>query len=212
VQTLSAKRPRFFLLAISFFIAFPFAGCRLKGMKFPFVNMSVKSPDSTVNRLLKLRDPASVPDWLRKAINDTSHTVILKNIDETEYLIAYNDPDRSPGSFVGFEITHLSTNIIDLPMRKVNVRHFATENGYRLQMPIEDFLEEKEGIPIKTEQNGVTNYTYFDVPRDFLTRYKSDGYLFECEAVEGKVSRIRFGFVDMPKDTVQPRAVLAPVN
>jgi len=62
-------------------------------------------------------------------------------------------------------------------------------------MPIKKFLKLKEGIPIKSTENGVTSYLYLDAPDDFLKRHQSTRYIFECEEVEGRISRIRFGFI-----------------
>lgn len=114
---------------------------------------------------------------------------------EMEYLIAYQDPDGAKGTFIAFEVTSLRSDLLEFPGKKVKSKHFMTENGIYLGMPIAKALEIKGGNCLKYSENGITTYQYFGAPKDFLLRHRSERYLFEFEEVEKRVSRIRFGFI-----------------
>jgi hypothetical protein len=153
-----------------------------------------RMPDSSINHL-QLRNPASTPDSVKNMLTNGSRVAVFTTADEMEYLVAHQDPDGPPGSFVGFEVSHLSSDLIDYPNKKTTVKHFTTENGMYLNMPLDDLLDIKGNEYVKSNNNGVTVYRYMGAPKDFLSRHNSEEYILEFEEVEGKVSRIRFGFI-----------------
>jgi hypothetical protein len=149
-------------------------------------------PDSSISNFLKLRDPVSTPDSIKKAIKD--NVVILSNKDETRFLIAYQYPGDPLGSFIGFELSGLSTEIVDYPI-KTNIPSFVTENGVSNNCELEEILKFKGNNYYKTEENGLATYSFNDVPEDFLDRHNSEEYFFEVQAMEGLLNRIQFGFI-----------------
>lgn len=157
------------------------------------------SPDSSVNNLIQLRNAEKTPDSISAAINDSLGVIVLTTRNDLQYLIAYQYPGDPKGSFIGFEITHLSTDLLDYPNKKVNADEFVTQNGIRLGMTSADLAQIKGDSVEINSSNGISTYTYTGAQPDFLTRHASDQYIFECELVNDQVSRIRFGFLpEMP--------------
>jgi hypothetical protein len=169
--------------------------CQTGTSFFPDFLGSPSMPDSTINHTIQLRNAAETPGWIKNAIIDTQHVAVLTTSNEMEYLIAYQDPDGERGTFIGFEITSLTSDLLDFPSKKVKSKHFMTENGIYLRMPIEEVLNIKGRNFFKHSENGITTYRYFGAPKDFLSRHRSEEYMFEFEEVEKRVSRIRFGFI-----------------
>jgi len=158
-------------------------------------------PDSSVNTFLELRNALKTPDSLRHVTNDSITVLVLTTSDEMEYLVAHPYPGDADGSFIGFEISHLSSDLIDYPNIKIPANRFTTQNGIYLGMPMNDLLKVKGEPGNRHDVEGLTTLTYLGAPKDFLDRHKSEEYIFECQVANGTVARIRFGFVPLQEES-----------
>lgn len=162
-------------------------------------------PDSSVNKMLQLLNAEFTPDSIKNAI-DSNGMVVLTTNDETKFMIAYQFPGGPKGSFIGFELCGMKSEIIDYPAKKVNTDLFKTTNGIYFGMPEADFLKVKGDKYQKTsDHEDIATYVYTDAPEDFLQRHNSQQYIFECEMSLQKVSRIRFGFLPEVIDSTSDR-------
>ena len=162
-------------------------------------------PDSSVNKMLKLLNAEFTPDSIKNAI-DSNGIVVLTTNDETKFVIAYQFPGGPKGSFIGFELCGMKSEIIDYPAKKVNTEQFKTTNGIYFGMPENDFLKVKGDKFQKTsDHDDIATYVYTEAPEDFLQRHNSQQYIFECEMSLKKVSRIRFGFLPEVVDSTSDR-------
>lgn len=177
------------LFAIAFIL---FAGCQGKKSKTQ-TDSTYPLPDSSIVHFLRLRNAASTPDSIKAAIKD--NVVVLSTSDETRFLIAYQYPGDPPGSFIGFDLLGLSSELAEYPYKKTTLENFETENGITLVPFLDEILKKKGSDYVIKEENGLVTYTWYDAPPDFLKRYNSSEYLFEVSAMDSLVTRIRFGLV-----------------
>ena len=148
--------------------------------------------DTAIYNLLQLRNAAATPDSIKARINNDSALVFITK-DEMEYLIAYPDPLQPPGSFIGFEITGITTKLNDYPTIKTNIERFNTNSGINRRTPIGDVLKSK-GEPMSTNSsNGITTYQFKGPPNIYVNA--NEMYIFEVEEVNGGITRIRFGLI-----------------
>jgi len=92
MKTLSQTPGRLVAFTSLFLFTVAFQSCDLKMPFFPFLHAAVTHPDSSINNLIMLRKPATVPAFISSAINDTGKFVVLTNVNELEYVIAYTAP------------------------------------------------------------------------------------------------------------------------
>lgn len=150
-------------------------------------------PDTSINKILKLRDASSTPDSIKAAIKNGR--VVLSTKDETKFLVAYQYPGDSLGSFMRFELKGMTSELADSPYIKTQLEKFETETGLTFISNLTELLKKKGSNYTISQNSDVFVYQYFDVPEDFLKRYKSEEYLFEIQSINNYVTSIEFGFV-----------------
>jgi hypothetical protein len=190
---------------INFFYTLLILICSLQSCRHPVREhkkgpelLQATSPDSSVNALLELRNAAKTPDSINTTYNDSTHVVVLSTSDELQFLIAYQSPGEDSGSYIGFEISRLSKDLMDYPYKKLKTEKFITQNGIFLEMSVADLIKIKGPQFEKKSDSGLDTYIWTVTPADFLKRHHASKYIFQCDVAFDKISRIRFGF--MPDD------------
>ena len=165
-------------------------------------------PDTTINNLFFLENTNSSEiffpniDSVKRfdeelfSVDGMPH-IIFYNADKTKYLVAFFHYGGSRNSISEFEIGYVTEKNATELNRKSNettYNDFQTENNLRLGMTLKE-LEEIKGKNYIRKDNVVTYIiNEEEVDSDFLNEYNMPEYYLECEIVQNKVCRIRFGF------------------
>lgn len=129
-----------------------------------------------------------------KSINESEDISILTNVDSTELLFAFKDTTMLDGDFTRLEIKSIRLNDVidwDFPVIQSNELRFSMDDVY-LGMTVTDLIKLKGEPKESTSPTGKTTYSYIE---DLPEKFSNIKYFFECEAVDGKVSLMRKGYI-----------------
>ena len=162
-------------------------------------------PDTTINNLFFLQDDASSEVFYPNINNvklldeelfsqDVSPHIIFLNANKTQYLIAFLHEGTFKNWFSEFEIGYVTETVFEEIKDKyteTSYKDFQTESKLRLGMT----LSELEGIKGKNYIRDGNKITYcYNSPNSEFLEYGDCEYYLECELLQNKVCKIRFGF------------------
>jgi hypothetical protein len=160
-------------------------------------------PDTTINFVLKLLNPASIRKVIGsqagKMIQDEKPTrVQLTNRSGKEYLILYHSSGSNVNSFSEFEVGLIESPDKSFKPSKFGI--FFTECGIHLGMAIDSLIALKGNQYLKTAINTQTVLTYKieenekDGKSDILGRYNMPEYEAEYHFKNSRLVKYIFGF------------------
>src|SRR5580692_7115445 len=160
-------------------------------------------PDTTLNLVLKLFDPASIRNAIGsqsgKMIVDEGPTrVQLTNKSGKEYLILYHSDGSNINSFGEFEVGW--TRSTGKSFRSTRFVTFFTESGIRLGMAMDSLIALKGKNFLRSSSDGQIVLTYNieenlkDGNVELLKRYNMPKYQAEYYFINSKLVKFIFGF------------------
>jgi len=191
------------LLLICVFFVFTFTyNCRVFGQK-EFV------PDTTVNSILLLRNVSSFALFCSNSdsiiiidkkivfFDFDQPFVLFLNVSQTKYLAAIIHEGTWKNYFSEFEIGEISDSTlqeIDIPYIVTKHQDFQTENNIHINMPMKS-LEHLKGKDYVLVGNKI-KYCYNSLDSEFL-EFGGCEYYLECELVNDKIVKFRFGYTPL---------------
>ena len=166
-------------------------------------------PDTTINSILLLRD---IPSSTLFCSNSDSLIIIDKKIDffeldqpfvlfvnisKTKYLAAIIHEGTWKNYFSEFEIGEISDSILkemNIPYIVTKYQDFQTENNIHIGLSLKG-LEELKGNEYVRIGNKA-KYCHNSLNSEFLEIGGCE-YYFECELIDDKISKIRFGYTQI---------------
>ncbi len=172
----------------------------------PFEVTNILMPDTTINSKFILENYKSIENYFTANSNfklierlRSSPVVVFSNVDNTEYLLAYQYEGNTKNAFSCFEIGRFidvkeisKTSVVD-----AKVKDFVTESGLSLEQSIEDVKRIKgSGFTETTESmEKIITYTIQDTQSNFLKRYSMPSYFLRITFDKTQKSKkIIFGF------------------
>ena len=161
-------------------------------------NKIVFVPDTVVNGKLILDDYLSLENFyptitelkLTEFVRE-SPVVVFCNASKTEYLLAYQYEGNTKNSFSCFEIVGNDEKIKDCILLN-SYSEFKTESELRLGLTLKE-VESIKGTEYK-KQGDKIRYQISEPNSTFLQSHNMPSYFLECELLQDKVIKIKFGF------------------
>lgn len=160
-------------------------------------------PDSTINGKLYLEDYTTLANFYFKNNLDliegvrSSPVILFANINDSEYLLAYQYEGDTKNSFGCFEIGYIKDFPKFIPY-KVKTLHFQTESGVHLGMFLNELIQLKGHNYEKKEVDDKTVVITYRIDSlelsSFLKRYNMPSYFMKCTFANDKIKKIEFGF------------------
>jgi hypothetical protein len=171
------------------------------GMNKTDIQNVLFSPDTTVNSVLCMNNPASFELFLQSTIDypfiereRETPVLILSNKSHSEYLLLYQFEGSISNAFSKFEIVSAQEYIPSSRLIETNYSSFRTESDLELNMSLGQVIEKKGKDYIKEgESKIVYSLSEFD-KSEFLRRYNMPEYLMELYFRNGHLYRMLYGF------------------
>lgn len=164
-------------------------------------------PDTTINSIISLCDISSsflfnsdldtnaiIRDGELDFFKEEQPFVLFLNSSKTEYLLAIIHEGTWDFYFSEFKVGVISNGIlqkINIPHIVTQYQNFHTENNIHIGMPVET-LEKLKGMKYIRTGNKI-KYCHNSLDSEFM-EYGECEYYFECELINNKISKFRFGY------------------
>jgi hypothetical protein len=155
-------------------------------------------PDTTVNGKLVLDNYHSLEQFYHSSKElkliefiRESPVVAFCNASRKEYLLAYQYEGSTQNAFNCFEVGYYDEKIKEYTLLN-DSNGFTTESGLRLGLTLKE-VERIKGTGYSRQRNNIV-YQINDPGSDFLQNHNMPSYFLECELLQDKVVRIKFGF------------------